>query len=224
MDILAALNSVKNVTPSPAASPTPIPTPTITLLPLPTPVGKGAVFGIVNDTDGYPLQGVKVTIDNAVIIQDTNLPYSTETDENGYYLFIDLAVGNYALTYEREDFLTQTQYITLAEGEVKDLGTIILEGTEKGSITGHVVNTKDNPIKSVKIKLKGITTKTLFTTFSDATGFFEFTGLEADTYTIIANKKGYKRSRKTVVLKEGAGKEVQIKMKKAKKTVLSVTP
>ncbi|MCR4322301.1 MAG: hypothetical protein NUV74_18450 [Candidatus Brocadiaceae bacterium] len=45
---------------------------------------------------------------------------------------IDLAVGNYALTYEKEDFLTQTQYITLAEGEVKDLGTIILEGTEKG--------------------------------------------------------------------------------------------
>ena len=125
MEILAALNSVKNVTPSPATSPTPIPTPTITL---------------------------------------------------------------------------------------------------KGSITGYVVGTKGNPIKSVKIKLKGITTKTLFTTFSDADGFFEFTGLEADTYTIIANKKGYKRSRKTVVLKEGEEREVQIKMKKAKKTVLSVIP
>ena len=224
MDILAALNSVKNVTPSPATSPTPIPTPTISLTPLLTPVGKGAVFGIVNDTDGNPLQGVKVTIDNAVIIQDTDLPYSTETDENGYYLFIDLAVGNYALTYETEDFLTQTQYITLAEGEVKDLGTIILEGTEKGSITGYVVNTKGNPIKSVKIKLKGITTKTLFTTFSDADGFFEFTGLEADTYTVIAKKKDYKRSKKTVILEDGEEKEIQIKMKKTKKTVLSIAP
>ena len=224
MDILAALNSVKNVTPSPATSPTPIPTPTISLTPLLTPVGKGAVFGIVNDTDGNPLQGVKVTIDNAVIIQETDLPYSTETDENGYYLFIDLAVGNYALTYETEDFLTQTQYITLAEGEVKDLGTIILEGTEKGSITGYVVNTKGNPIKSVKIKLKGITTKTLFTTFSDADGFFEFTGLEADTYTVIAKKKDYKRSKKTVILEDGEEKEIQIKMKKTKKTVLSIAP
>ena len=217
MDILAALNSVKNVTPSPATSPTPIPTPTTTLPPLPTPVGKGAVFGVVNDTDGNPLQGVKVTIDNAAIIQDTDLPYSTETDENGHYIFTDVAAGNYALTYEKEDFLTQTQYITLAEGEVKGLGTIILEGTEKGSITGYVVDTKSNPIELVKIKLKGITTKTLFTTVSDADGFFEFTGLEADTYTIIANKKGYKRSNKTVILEEREEKEIEIKMRKAKR-------
>src|SRR3989304_6118558 len=52
----------------------------------------------------------------------------------------------------------------------------------QGKISGYVVNIKGNPIKSVKIKLKGITTKTLFTTLSDTDGFFEFTGLEADTY------------------------------------------
>ncbi|HHT9146569.1 MAG TPA: S8 family serine peptidase [Candidatus Wunengus sp. YC61] len=87
----------------------------------------------------------------------------------------------------------------------------------QGKISGSVVNIKGNPIKSVKIKLKGITTKTLFTTLSDADGFFEFTGLEADTYSTIANKKGFKKPSKTVVLEEGEEKEIEIKMRKAKK-------
>jgi len=87
----------------------------------------------------------------------------------------------------------------------------------QGKISGYVVNIKGNPIKSVKIKLKGITTKTLFTTLSDADGVFEFTGLEADTYSTIANKKGFKKSSKTVVLEEGGEKEIEIKMRKAKK-------
>ena len=87
----------------------------------------------------------------------------------------------------------------------------------QGKISGSVVNIKGNPIESVKIKLKGITTKTLFTTLSDADGFFEFTGLEADTYSTIANKKGFKKSSKTVVLEEGEEKEIEIKMRKAKR-------
>ena len=87
----------------------------------------------------------------------------------------------------------------------------------QGKIFGYVVNIKGNPIKSVKIKLKGITTKTLFTTLSDADGFFEFTGLEADTYSTIANKKSFKKSSKTVVLEEGEETEIEIKMRKAKR-------
>jgi len=84
----------------------------------------------------------------------------------------------------------------------------------QGKISGYVVNIKGNPIKSVKIKLKGITTKTLFTTLSDTDGFFEFTGLEADTYSTIANKKGFRKSSKTVVLEEGEEKEIEIKLKR----------
>ena len=84
----------------------------------------------------------------------------------------------------------------------------------QGKISGYVVNIKGNSIKSVKIKLKGITTKTLFTTLSDTDGFFEFTGLEADTYSTIANKKGFRKSSKTVVLEEGEEKEIEIKLKR----------
>ena len=84
----------------------------------------------------------------------------------------------------------------------------------QGKISGYVVNIKGNPLKSVKIKLKGITTKTLFTTLSDTDGFFEFTGLEADTYSTIANKKGFRKSSKTVVLEEGEEKEIEIKLKR----------
>lgn len=216
MDILAALNSIVNVTPTPSSSPTPISTPTATLPPFPTPVARGSLYGIVNDSDENPLQGVKVTIEG------DNFSDSTETDEEGYYEFRNLKTGvAYTLTYEKEGYQTQTENIIFREGDV--IGTIIMEQIGKGSITGYVEDTKGNPIESVKIKLKGVTTKTLFTTFSDADGFLEFTGLEADTYIMIAKKKGYKRLSKTVILGEGEEKEIQIKMKKEKKTVSSIT-
>lgn len=157
-------------------------------------------------------------------IQEAGIPDSTETDENGYYLFTDLAAGYYALTYEKEGYETKTEYVILAEGEDKGLAPVIMEYIEEGIITGYVEDAKGNPIESAKIKLKGITTKVLFTTDTDADGFFEFAYLDADTYIVIARKKGYKRSSKTVKLEEGEEKEIQIKMKKTRNTFSNVTP
>lgn len=214
MDILAALNFIVTVTPMPSSSPTETPAPTVTLSPFPTPAERGSVYGIVNDSDDDPLQGVKVTISDAVDIQEAGFSYSTETDENGYYLFTDLAAGYYTLTYEKEGYETKTESVVLAEGEDKGLAPVIMEYTEEGTITGYVENAKGNPIESAKIKLKGITTKVLFTTYTDADGFFEFSYLDADTYIVIAKKKGYKRSSKTVRLGEGEEKEIQIKMRR----------
>ena len=224
MDILAALNFIVTVTPTPSSSPTETPAPTVTLSPFPTPVERGSVYGVVSDSDDDPLQGVKVTIGDAVVIQEAGLTYSTETDENGYYLFTDLAAGYYALTYEKEGYETKTEYVILAEGEDKGLAPVIMEYIEEGIITGYVEDAKGNPIESAKIKLKGITTKVLFTTDTDADGFFEFAYLDADTYIVIARKKGYKRSSKTVKLEEGEEKEIQIKMKKTRNTFSNVTP
>jgi len=84
----------------------------------------------------------------------------------------------------------------------------------KGSILGNVVYSKNKPIESVKLKLKGKLTKTSNTTSSDEEGYFEFKDLDKDTYLITASKKGYKTSKKKISLGEGEEKVIKIKMKK----------
>ncbi|MBI5677798.1 MAG: carboxypeptidase regulatory-like domain-containing protein, partial [Planctomycetes bacterium] len=214
LNVLNALNYIASTTPSSTPTPLTSPTPTSS----PTPGGNGFLSGTVYDQDNFPLEGVTVTI-----IGNSSSD-SIDTNEDGYYEFYDLAAGDYILTYEKDGYQGQTRNISLGEGETLGIETITLELIERGSISGHIVNTKGDPVESAKMKLKGVTTKTLFNTSSDADGFFEFTDLDANTYVIIANKKGYKRSSKTVILKEGEEKEIEIKMKKAKKTVLRVTP
>jgi len=200
LNVLNALNYVASTTPSPLTSPTPASSP--------TPGGSGFLSGTVYDQDNFPLEGVTVTITG------NSFSDSIDTNEDGYYEFYGLAAGDYTLIYEKDGYQSQTRNISLDAGETLGIETITLELIEKGSISGYVVNTKGDPIESAKIKLRGIKTKISTTTFSDAEGYFEFADLDAETYVIIAKKKGYKRSSKTVILKEGEEKEVQIKLKR----------
>ena len=216
--------------------PTPGVTPPPTLPPLPTPqvspspVNEGIVFGFVNDEDEQPLEGVTVTIKRVLLTAALHDIFAssdeftdiTETDENGYYEFSGLGAGEYAITYEKEGFLAQTQDISLEEGELKELETVILEQIEMGNIYGYVVNIKGSPIEFVKLKLRGVKTKVIQTASSDADGFFEFADLEADTYVIIAKKKKYRNAQQKVKLEEGESTEIEIVMKKTSKRVIEM--
>jgi hypothetical protein len=57
-------------------------------------------------------------------------------------------------------------------------------------------------------------------TVSYADGFFEFTGLGADTYVIFAKKKRYKKAKATVKLEEEESKGIEIEMRKTSKRVI----
>lgn len=175
------------------------------------------ISGSVVDAGENALQGVTVTIEGG------NLSDSTETNADGYYEFTNLAAGNYTLTYEKEGYQTETTDITLKENDVRDLGTLILEEITKAKIYGYVLDIRGNPIESAKLTLKGIKTGYNSTTSSDADGYFEFKDLEADTYVIIAKKKGYKRAKQTVQLGEGEEKEVEIEMKKTSRRIIKAS-
>ena len=75
------------------------------------------------------------------------------------------------MTYEKEGFLDQTQEISLKKGDVRELETITMEEVIEGKIYGYVVDTRGDPIESVRLKLKGLKTKVKKTTASDADGF-----------------------------------------------------
>ncbi|OHB99996.1 MAG: hypothetical protein A3G70_03465 [Planctomycetes bacterium RIFCSPLOWO2_12_FULL_39_13] len=86
-----------------------------------------------------------------------------------------------------------------------------------GRILGYVVDTADNPIELVKLKLKSLTTGAKSVITSDANGYFEFENLDADTYAIVARKNGYKKLKKTVKLEEEESAEITIEMRKTTK-------
>ncbi len=86
--------------------------------------------------------------------------------------------------------------------------------SEKGSISGDITDTEGYPIESAKIRLKGKRTKVSKKTTSDEDGFFEFTDLSADTYTITATRKGYKKGKQVVTLGQGEDANIAIEMKK----------
>jgi hypothetical protein len=90
------------------------------------------------------------------------------------------------------------------------------EPIEAGKIYGYVKDVKGAPITSARLTLKGKKIKIGNNTTSGEKGYFEFTDLKADTYTIIAKKKGYKKSRQKVKLGEKEKKKIVIKMKKSR--------
>ncbi len=89
----------------------------------------------------------------------------------------------------------------------------------KNSIYGYIFDKYNNPIESVRLRFKGIKTKVSKNTSSDADGFFEFTGLEADTYVIFAKKMRYKKAKATVKLEEEESREIEIEMKRTSKRI-----
>ena len=198
-------------TPTPTATPTLKPSPTPKATPTPT-MGTSIIYGSVIDEEGSSFRNVTVSLTGT-----NGYSKSTKTDEDGYYEFKNLAAGDYTLTYEKDDYQTKTQEISLEEDEVVDLGIIVMEQVEKGCISGYVVDITGDPVESAKLKLKGISTGTSKIEITDADGFFEFTDLEADNYLITAKRKRYRSARKTVTIEEGEAKEIEIEMRKTSK-------
>lgn len=92
--------------------------------------------------------------------------------------------------------------------------------SKEGIVFGYVTNIKGHPIESVRLRLMGVKTKVIKTASSGAGGFFEYTDLEADTYTVIAKKTKYRNTQQKVKLGDGASKEIEIMMKKTSKRVI----
>ena len=86
--------------------------------------------------------------------------------------------------------------------------------SSKSLISVRVINSKGNPVESAKLELKGEKTQTKKESSSDENGSFEFTDLDADTYQLIARKKGYKRNKMSINLEEGTEKNIEIILKK----------
>ncbi|MCF6147594.1 MAG: hypothetical protein E3K37_02940 [Candidatus Kuenenia sp.] len=194
--------------------------------PVPTSAELGAIFGSVVDTDGKPVA-------NATVFTDKG-GYSTKTGSNGTYQLNDVAEGSYLLTALAEGYGSVSQAVTVTAGETTQADFTLLRAAtipspilsptinpipsttptpfiaSKSKIFGYVMDEHNTPIESVKVICKGKNTEVKVKEYTNEEGYFEFNNLDANTYKIVAKKKGYYKSKYNVNLEEGEEKEIEM--------------
>ena len=151
----------------------------------------------------------------------------TKTDEDGFYIFEELAAGDYTLEASKSGYKTYTtEDLTLEDGEELEVETIYLEETPCGSIYGFVVDIRGDPIENAMLKLRDLRKVKHMRdrAVSDKDGFFEFSKcLDAGRYVITVNKRRHRPAQQTVVIEVGEEKdtgEIVLKRKSTKMKML----
>jgi len=143
----------------------------------------GSLAGIVSDDQGHPLSGVQLGIEG------TN--WAIYSNEEGYYIFDFLPVGEVVVTASRhgfDDFKSDIIIISLDHYETFDFSmvpilTVNVSGKVLASDTG-------SGLVGAQITLDGYGTFTGITT--DADGTFTIPGVfVSNTYTLTIEKSGY---------------------------------
>jgi len=191
--------------------------------------GSAYIAGFTNSTDFPTVSALYKTyegglsdvfiakIDNS----GSNLVYSTylggDDIDEVYGIAIDTSGNAYVTgrTFSGDYTALNPIYADYSGGGDAFIAKIASVG--KGKIFGYVANTKGKPVESVELKLKGLNTDVSETATSDEAGFFEFTELKADMYSITAKKKGYRSSKQTIELGEGEEEEIEIELKRVRK-------
>jgi hypothetical protein len=160
-------------------------------------VTLGSISGtLFNDTDG---DGIKdngeLGLQNWKIKLSGAKTDSVLTDENGFYMFTNIASGGYIVTEEWQNGWTQTLPVNagnytfnLASGENatgKNFGNFqygTISGMQFRDVNGNgTKDESDNGLSGWKIKISGAKSDS---TTSDANGNYSFTNLLAGNYTV----------------------------------------
>ena len=229
-DAITVTYSEPTTEPTATTTPTPIQAPTSVVIPTNTPTPTqakvGVITGTVVDTEGKPIA-------NATVLTDRGR-YSAKTGSDGLYQLNGVAEGDYTLTAFAEGYGSVSQTVTVKAGETTQADFTLLRAAtipspvpsptinpipsttptpaiaSKGKIFGYVTDEYSTPVKSAKVRCKGKNTGIKVKMNTDKQGYFEFNNLDADTYKIVAKKKGYYKSKYTVNLKDGEEKEIEM--------------
>ncbi|MFC1567163.1 carboxypeptidase regulatory-like domain-containing protein, partial [bacterium] len=137
---------------------------------------------------GYIKDGSNTAIVGSTVTLSGGATATVLTDTNGYYEFTGLLKANYITTASHEDytFAPSNQSYNQLNSNQSDQNFI---GTEKTYIiSGYIKDTSNIAIVSSTITLSGGVSATCIT---DTNGYYEFTGLLKDDYTITPFHEDY---------------------------------
>ena len=125
-------------------------------------------------------------------VGDSSISKTAVTDPVGNYIFSDVEVGTYVLTFSRQGFITQSSItINVGMNAVEVVENVALK-TNVGTVTGNVLLESAESNEGINILLyKGDDVAGGYTTVTDFAGHFAIAGVTPGTYRIQATKSGY---------------------------------
>jgi hypothetical protein len=135
------------------------------------------IEGYVDDLSGEPLRDVHVEL-----IKGDQVESSTETNENGSYLFSDIPIGMYTIKFEMEWYGLESANITIDRAEKRYLN-MTLTAVDGGGVKGIVTNNKGAPIEGAVIYLES-ENGSVISTASDQDGNYVFDPVLPGAYLI----------------------------------------
>jgi hypothetical protein len=115
---------------------------------------------VVNQLTGEPIKKATVYLHDMNLIYGTNGPshYSAATDSNGRFTIDQIKPGRYAITADRPGFLPDAYRVSgtssIPIGPGQSLGSIRLQLTPLGSISGRVLDEDGDPITDVQLQVQ----------------------------------------------------------------------
>ena len=98
----------------------------------------GAITGIVKDSSGALVSGVRVSARNAA----TNEEVTRQTDSNGSYSILNLPVGTYAVSFSKAGFQTENHTQIVVSGD----RTTTVEGALQVGNTATTIEVTSTPL------------------------------------------------------------------------------
>jgi inhibitor of cysteine peptidase len=148
------------------------------------PITNASISGTVS---GAVTQGVTVKLYST----SSSTPQTTTTDASGFYMFTGLTNGTYTVIPSLGGFSFNPSTSTVG------ISGASVTGTNYSAVAGTTVTTNNSLSGTVSGNIKAGVTIILHTpggqisAVTDATGYYEFTGLSNGTYTVIPTLTGY---------------------------------
>lgn len=155
------------------------------------PPTQGRIGGFVkNKDDGKPLAGAIIAFDRAPPVASA---------QDGRFTSFEMDPGPVKVTVSKEGFEPGVADLQVEVGESAEIEVALAPSIKEGTVSGRVVDDKDQPVANAKVQIEGDKSQTLTT---DAAGKFSATLVEGP-YSIVISKDGFLKKSREVEVEAG---------------------
>ncbi|HEV8432718.1 MAG TPA: carboxypeptidase-like regulatory domain-containing protein [Thermoanaerobaculia bacterium] len=148
--------------------------------------------GKVTSTDGTPLSGVMVSVNEQGMRRPGRAGDQGTTDGDGLYELTSVPPGDRNITFSKQGFVAATKSVTTAAGKESQLDAALDQGRE---LTGRVINDSGQPVNVAEVRIEG---QPIRPTQTDSDGSFTIAGIRDGKFSVIAHREGYVDAREEV--------------------------
>ena len=160
--------------------------------------GSSGIKGSVIDAQsGLALEGASVAV-----TQGTSAPLAGVSDVQGRFNLLDLASGNYSVTFSRAGYQPVSSAVVIAAAQTLDLGQVrLLPSASSGLVRGMVTTLEGLPVAAATVQLT--TAAGVQAALTDSLGRYEFSTVSAGSLALTASFTGFQSASASASLLAG---------------------